>query len=98
VIRFSNRFNPCERLLHGRSEGRSVTDVVVSCGDHALKHQVPDCRAQGLAAPPRYDGVVLRRQQSRGREQIANELDRRHEMTEEQANRSPPVQISSEGL
>jgi hypothetical protein len=41
---------------------------------------------------------VLRRQQSRGREQIANELDRRHEMTEEQANRSPPVQISSEGL
>jgi hypothetical protein len=58
----------------------------VSCVDHALKHQVPDCRAQGLAAPPRHDGVVLRYKESRGYKGIANEVDRRHAMTEEQTD------------
>jgi hypothetical protein len=51
--------------LHRNSEGRTIIDVVVACVDHALKYQVSDCGAQGVAAPGRHDGVALRYQMGR---------------------------------
>ena len=42
--------------------------------------------------------VALRRDQSCGRERAANELDRGHAMAKKQTDRSPPVQIQSQGF
>ena len=50
------------------------------------------------ATPRRHDLVALRRDQSRGRERVSNELNCLHAMAKKQTDRSPPVQIQGQSF
>src|SRR5918993_1553905 len=90
--------NRCECFAHCCSEGRAVIKIVMPCIDSSFENQIRDCRAQRCAAPCRNDGVPLCYDEGCRRGRLTNEVDGGHTMAEKQADRSPPIEIPSQGL
>src|SRR5215207_7323432 len=83
--------DPCKRFAHCRCVSRPFIKIVVTCVDAALKYQVRDRGAERRAASCWHDGVALRYDERRRHEDGSNELNGRHAMAENKADRSPPV-------
>ncbi len=84
-----------ERLTHGLPESGSIIEIVMACPfDGHVVQQIGYRASQRLAAVRGHDGVTAGQDDGRRRQQSANEIDRRHAVAQQQADRRPRVMIT----